>query len=321
MEHFVTLFDSAFIPQGLALHASLERHAKPYTLWILCMDKRSEEILASLSPPNVHLVALADIETPRLLAVKPERSRAEYCWTLTPFTPAMVFERSDATRVTYIDADLYFLKSPAPLFQEFEASGKAVMLTEHAYDAEYDLSATSGIYCVQFMSFQRGTSAPAMTWWQDRCVDWCYARFEDGKFGDQKYLDDWPTRFPELVHVLKQRDALLAPWNARRFPYSSAIAWHFHGLRILKGESVLLYSNYRIPKISQQQVYGPYLHDLRRAIRLSGVQIAQTKVRRRPFLTLSLLKHFLKAWRNHAHELYERDVIRPLPTDDSNQSL
>ena len=27
MEHFVTLFDSLFLPQGLALHMSMERHA------------------------------------------------------------------------------------------------------------------------------------------------------------------------------------------------------------------------------------------------------------------------------------------------------
>jgi hypothetical protein len=34
MEHYVTLFDSLFLPQGLALHMSMERHAGVYTLWI-----------------------------------------------------------------------------------------------------------------------------------------------------------------------------------------------------------------------------------------------------------------------------------------------
>ena len=30
--------DSLFLPQGLALHMSMERHVKDYTLWILCVD-------------------------------------------------------------------------------------------------------------------------------------------------------------------------------------------------------------------------------------------------------------------------------------------
>ena len=49
MEHFVTLFDSLFLPQGLALHISMERHLKDYTLWSLCVDDKSHEILNKLN--------------------------------------------------------------------------------------------------------------------------------------------------------------------------------------------------------------------------------------------------------------------------------
>ena len=48
MEHFVTLLDSLFLPQGIALHRSMERHIDKYQLWILCVDDEAYEILNKL---------------------------------------------------------------------------------------------------------------------------------------------------------------------------------------------------------------------------------------------------------------------------------
>ena len=147
MEHYVTLFDGFFLPQGLALHASLQRHAGSYTLWILCVDEQAYSVLTGLRLPNVRLLRTSDVETAELLAVKPTRTRGEYCWTLTPFAPRFVFEAdADVQRVTYLDADLWFRRAPAPIFREFEASGKEVLITDHAYAPEHDQSAVSGIF-------------------------------------------------------------------------------------------------------------------------------------------------------------------------------
>lgn len=98
------------------------------------------------------------------------------------------------------------------------------------------------------------------------CVEWCYAKKEDGRFGDQKYLDDWPERFLHSVHVLAQRDFMQAPWNAIRFPYSRAVAYHFHGLRLIDGSRVLLAPNYSLPKAVVENVYRVYLEDFAYAI-------------------------------------------------------
>ena len=160
----------------------------------------------------------------------------------------------------------FFFKSPDPIFSEFDTTGKSVLITDHAYDAEYDQSATSGQYCVQFMTFVRDKSETVRAWWADRCIEWCYSYKEAGKFGDQKYLDDWPTRFVSDVHVLHQKDALLAPWNAKRFPFSSAIAWHFHGLKLVSNKRVILWKNYKIPSPVIKNIYEPYIRELSNSI-------------------------------------------------------
>jgi hypothetical protein len=267
MEHFVTICDSRFLPQGLALHKSLERHCPEFMLWVVCMDEAAHGLLSALALGSLRPLKVSELETPQLLEVKKSRTVAEYCWTLSPVAPHWVFAlESSVQRVTYLDADMYFMRSPAPIFREFEASGKSVLITEHAYDAEYDQSAASGRYCVQFMTFVRDRSEPVRQWWEEKCLEWCHARVEDGRMGDQMYLDDWPERFPDHVHVLSQREVLMAPWNARRFPYSGAIAWHFQGLRLLSEGQVLLYRTYIVPGVVLEQVYRPYLQALRAAM-------------------------------------------------------
>jgi hypothetical protein len=272
MEHYVTLFDSLFLPQGLALHLSMERHADSYTLWILCVDDQVFEILQRLQLANVRLLQLSKLETVELLRVKAGRTKGEYCWTLTPLSLRLVFEADPSVeRVTYLDADMWFRQSPAPIFRELEASGKQVLITDHAYAPEYDQSIVSGQYCVQFMVFTRKGGEVVRQWWEERCIEWCFARPEDGKFGDQKYLDDWPERFPQQVHVLGDKELLLAPWNATRFPYGRAICWHFHGLRIVKGNSKSQYGvdcgSYPLPLVTRRYIYQEYLNDLRLAIK------------------------------------------------------
>jgi len=266
MEHFVTLFNRLFLPQGLALHRSMERHIKDYVLWILCVDDETHDILSKLTLNNVRLLKLSDLETPELLSVKPDRTIGEYCWTLTPFAPRFVFEADSAVqRVTYIDADLWFRKHPKPIFDELDASGKQVLITDHAYAPEYDQSATSGQFCVQFMAFTREAGEPVRKWWEERCIEWCFARFEDGKFGDQMYLDDWPERFGGLVHVMQDKEKALAPWNASRFPYGGAVFYHFHGLRLISNDRLEI-GNYYLPNSLREFVYKSYFADLRTAV-------------------------------------------------------
>lgn len=263
--NFVTLFDSLYLPQGLTLYQSLKKNIEDFELWVLCVDEKVYQVLSDLSLEKMRLIRLSELETNELRRVKKERTKAEYCWTLTPFAPKFVFERDPTIdHVTYIDADIWFYQNPSPIFEEFNSSRKHVLITEHSFSPEYDHTSTSGKYCVQFIVFRNSRESEVVRkWWEERCIEWCYSYSEEGKFGDQKYLEKWPLLFGDKVHTLQNKSMALAPWNSTRYPYSEGIFYHFHGLRVITKNRVQ-FGPYAIPRATYHYVYKPYLLELKR---------------------------------------------------------
>ncbi|MDB9489144.1 hypothetical protein PN478_01175 [Dolichospermum circinale CS-534/05] len=271
MNYYVTLFDSNYLTRGLVMYRSLLSHAGEFHLWIICFDDLAYQLLQKLNLEKVTLVSLLEFEDSELLKIKPQRTQKEYCWTCTPSTLLYVLNTEPhVDTVTYLDADLMFFSSPEPIFTE--AKNASILLTEHRYLPEYDQSATSGIYNVQFMMFRRNIEGlNALTWWRDRCIEWCYARCENGKFGDQKYLDDWKERFPG-VHIVEHLGSGLAPWNAAQYNLTKKgenifveeyplIFYHFHALKIHPFKIGYL-SNYPLKPELCEWVYYPYYQQL-----------------------------------------------------------
>ncbi len=295
-EHYVTLFDSAFLPQGLALHHSLCQQGGDCLLWVLCLDPTCLKTLQTLDPPKMRLLDLASLETPELVAVKSGRTKAEYCWTLTPWSIQWVFEADcTAHRVTYLDADVFFLNSPDPIFSEFEASGRAVLITEHGYAPEYDQSRTSGRYCVQFLPVVRGPGESVLHWWRDRCLEWCFARTEHGLFGDQKYLEKFEANFPGLIVTAEADGRFQGPWNSRISTVSEAMLFHFHGLRI-SGIGTAFLGHYFLPDSYLKFLYTPYCALLFSLIAKYGLPIIpQADLPTQTHLRLTRLKKRLQS--------------------------
>jgi hypothetical protein len=297
-EHYITLFDDHFLVQALCLRASLLRHGAPFRLWALCMDEAAEAHLRRLALPEIGIIPLREVETEALRAVRPGRSAGEYCWTMTPFCAEAVFARApEAERATYLDADLAFFASPAPFFAEFAASGKDVLITEHGFAPEYD-KRECGRFCVQFLTVRNTAGGrKVMHWWQERCVEWCFGRVEDGKFGDQAYLDSWPERFAAEVHILSQVQRTLAPWNidhVARNGRADPVFYHFHSLRRIPGGQVRLWNwDYRLGA-GARPFYAAYVADLRQArdqLAAAGIAIPPARAAH-----LSLRQR-LRAWR------------------------
>jgi len=278
MYNFCTLFDSSFLTRGVAMYESLRRHCADFHLYVFAFDEPCCAILRGMRLENVTVVSLEEFEGPELLAVKPSRSRVEYFWTCTPSIVRYVLDRFPVGACTYLDADIYFWASPAILFEEM--GDNSVLITEHRYTPRYDHSETLGKYCVQFVTFRNDARANSvLNWWRDSCNQWCFDRVEDGRFGDQKYLDDWPERF-DGVHVLKHPGGGIAPWNIQQFdvyeegdapmckhkgcgdPFR-VVFFHFHHVRFYSHRIVDL-GGYQLDRSTKRVLYQPYLDHLQR---------------------------------------------------------
>lgn len=214
--HFCTLFDSNFLTRGLALYNSLQKSTgSGFILYILAFDDKAYDILNNLNLPHAVIISLAEFEDPELLSVKTSRTRQEYCWTCTSSLILYVIRKFNAPMCAYLDADMLFFDGPLILLNEM--GNASILLTEHRLADDSPKISKFGRYCVQFMPFKNTEDGMrALNWWRERCLEWCYARVEDGKFGDQKYLDDWTERF-NGVHVLENPGGGVAPWNMFRY--------------------------------------------------------------------------------------------------------
>ncbi len=275
MQYFVTLFDSHYLTRGLVLYRSLVRYLEDFHLWIVCFDELVYHLLHALNLEKATLIPLKEFEDEELLRVKPHRTLQEYCWTSTPSVIRYVLNQEPSLEaLTYLDADLMFFSSPHPIFEELQDA--SVLLTEHRYHPAFDLSVDRGIYNVQFIMFRRDAKGlQVLDWWRERCLEWCFARVEEGKFGDQKYLDGWPQRF-QGVHVLQHLGGGVAPWNVSRYHLTTTehgiyvesvplIFYHFHNFKLYFDRLAYLYSWYPLAPHIREWIYTPYLQEIRKA--------------------------------------------------------
>ena len=218
--NFCTLFDSNYMNRGLALFESLCKVCNDFCLYVVTFDDIAYNKLVKIKHPSLVVERLIDFETPELLAVKSSRTRAEYCWTCGPSVIYHFIEKYNLVSCTYVDADLMFYRTPQLLFDEI--GDNSVAITDHF--APYHIP--QGRYCVQFMFFKNDECGmTALKWWRDSCIEWCYAHFDGEKYGDQKYLEQFPVKF-DRVHIIKNRGAGIASWNMGQYVFN-ANDWSF----------------------------------------------------------------------------------------------
>ena len=258
---------------------SLTRHSDGnVTFFVVCADELTRLLLTKLAIPRVIIIPLHDIERgdKTLLATKQTRSLVEYYWTLTPTVILRILEAHPVIDVlTYLDADLFFFSSPEPIYEEFGQN--SILIHEHRFSpSQAHLGSHNGRFNVGLLSFRRDTQGlQALRWWRERCLEWCFARYEQGKMGDQLYLEDWPTRF-KGVTVLQHPGGGVGPWNHDQYDirasdegrtlieHASLIFYHFHSLKSVSPDLAVPVSHphYRLTIPVLRHCFVPYLDAL-----------------------------------------------------------
>jgi hypothetical protein len=259
------------------MYESLHENSSDFQLYIFAFDNLTKEILIQLDLDKVTVVSLEEFETDELKEVKKERSTAEYCWTCTPSVIAYVIEKYNVPDCTYVDSDLFFYSDPSVLISELVMYNKNVLITEHRFSflpRIYE-EKRAGRFCVQFLTFRNEESSLIiLNKWRIQCINWCYSRYEDGKFGDQKYLDEWPAVY-ENIHILQHQGGGIAPWNLGSYSFFASgssikgkvnktgsefcvIFYHFQYVKFLEDGSYDI-GWYLIPSDVKELFYKPYL--------------------------------------------------------------
>jgi hypothetical protein len=113
-----------------------------------------------------------------------------------------------------------------------------------------------------------------LKWWQEKCIDWCYDVADNGKFGDQKYLESMPRLF-EGIYSITTPGVNIAPWNEGKYIISNKkgqvyinrdklICYHYCGFRLIdKNKFALLIGS----QIENMAIHPPYVKDIKKVIR------------------------------------------------------
>lgn len=271
---FCTYFDKGFILRGMALHESLVKLAPNAKLWIFAFDAYTERILKKLNLRGVRVVSLKELEDKQLLAVKRSRSKVEYMWTSTPSLPLYIFKHSPAKYVVYLDADEYFFSSPKSIFDEL--GGKSLFAVEHMYPKGREgLNEADGRFNVAINVFKKDkVGIRCLKRWRGQCIEWCYWRFEDGKLGDQLYLNEWPDLYGKDLVISKNIGINVAPWNVMQYKISRRagrvyvnsspiVCYHFHQFQIFGPNKFNRVYGYTLSHEVVENIYKPYEEELR----------------------------------------------------------
>ncbi len=277
MRHYCTTLDHAALARGLALHQSLLAHGGKFALTVLAMDDAAAAGLERSQAAHLRVILASELASrfPALAGAQRDRTKREFQATCVPWLMRhLLAELPAGERLTHLAADVYFFSSPEAVFKE--VGDAPVGLVPFRPGAAVIYLEAYGRFNPGWLSLRNdAVGNAAATDWAERCAAWCFEILEPHRYGNQKYLDTWPARFPE-AKVITHPGVLVAPWNlpdtkispGPRIGGTPLIGYQFHGLahldRQLYDAGLEAYGASPTAEL-RDVIYQPYLQQLARA--------------------------------------------------------
>lgn len=243
MKNLCAISDCDYVVKLLTLFESLKNsQQQPFTLYVLCLDEKTENIIKHQYDERLKSLALKDVENQDFFLkyckeTMPASSEAisnagsqkkdpryvQYCWALAPYLCWYSLNSLHLEHIMYVDADLYFYRDISNIYEEI--GNKSIGIVRHRINyipsvGEYNV----GI--VYFKNDLAGNTCAKL--WKDLLLypNNPYAK-EYGQCGDQKYLELFPLMFSKNdVCIIDKTIGHLAPWSVTFHKYKEQkIVW------------------------------------------------------------------------------------------------
>lgn len=274
-----TVFDKDYLLKGLAMINSIQKTSPRVTkFWVLCLDDDTFRQLEKLRLEDLVLVNIDDFADKEVLALREVRAWREFCWTLAASFLHFVNSISPiGTIVAYVDADCYFF-SDLTIITDALNSNYQILIHEHRFSPDrlkwekssgrFNVGVVAGIVGDQFNL--------CISNWRKQVIAECVLDPENGKCGDQTYLNSWPEKYTKLL-IMPQKGAGVGPWNMANYVISqeskkikideeNLIFFHFSRFKIARINSFFsLYicaEGYGVPKNVENVIYRKYAKSL-----------------------------------------------------------
>lgn len=311
---YCTLFDSNYMERGIALIDSIISLRQQNTIYVVALDDSCEQYLSRKKYNSVVVISPRDFIDDELAMAKGDRDWKSFCWTCQASVPHYIFRKYDIGYLIYMDADIFFYRSPNYLIDELKATSSSVAISPHNFPPNitgHYLRKACGKYCSGFIIFKNDDIGKRVAReWRVSCLKKCTSEPTSKTFGDQKYLEDWEKSYIN-VYVIKEYDVGMAPWNISNYGIEqdkiifksnhtevNPLFFHFHGTGLEEDNSVKLhlyttqgeYDDYLI-----ELLYRPYFEKIknnRKQIREENVNIEKHIVLKNKVKGISKLKTY-----------------------------
>ena len=263
MKTFCVMFDAEYAFQALALMSSIQSHiTSKHFIRILALDDYTIDIAERIPSPSFEVVTLEHLIRiePRLIEARKNRTWREFCWTVKSVFLRWCMQRDTSDVTTYLDADLFFFDDPEICFGEL--GDKILGIVPHRFPPQDKGKEVNGIFNAGAI-FARQEALPIIEEWVEQCLDGCK---DTATFTDQIYLDAWPKRLGEKLHIFDNVRVGVAPWNILSYAVDEGpciqdkriVFYHFHEINYTKPEKLRLLTHYKLRETDMRFVYQFY---------------------------------------------------------------